>query len=181
MCLGININIRGVYISSSEIRKVLTNISKESGGAALINWIRPCENHFFWSATSTLSGNGNVIYAKFKSFLSHVINKHDNLDEPLYNKCNHGEIKHRTWLDKGEFYFNAMGSGIEWHEKSWGNGGKSPPSPPSPLHVFPVSLSIIDQFAKFYTHSTHCGSVEESITVLTLALIHRHCMLMLFL
>lgn len=179
MCLGININIRGVYISSSEIRKVLTNISKESGGAALINWIRPCENHFFWSATSTLSGNGNVIYAKFKSFLSHVINKHDNLDEPLYNKCNHGEIKHRTWLDKGEFYFNAMGSGIEWHEKSW-ERGKIPPIPP-PLHVFPVSLSIIDQFAKFYTHSTPCGSVEESITVLTLALIHRHCMLILFL
>ena len=62
---------------------------------------------FFWSATSTLSGNGNVIYAKLKSFLSLVINKHDNLDEPLYNKCNHGEIKHRTWLDKGEFNFKV--------------------------------------------------------------------------
>lgn len=141
MCLGININIRGVYISSSEIRKVLTNISKESGGAALINWIRPCENHFFWSATSTLSGNGNVIYAKFKSFLSHVINKHDNLDEPLYNKCNHGEIKHRTWLDKGEFNFNAMGSGIEWHEKSW-ERGKIPPSPPPP-HMYFQFLSVL--------------------------------------
>ena len=114
MCLGIDINIWCVYILSLEIRKVLTNISKESGGAALINWIRPCENHFFWSATSTLSGNGNVIYAKFKSFLSHVINKHDNLDEPLYNKCNHGEIKHRTWLDKGECKFNTTGSGNEW-------------------------------------------------------------------
>lgn len=160
MCLGININIRGVYISSSEIRKVLTNISKESGGAALINWIRPCENHFFWSATSTLSGNGNVIYAKFKSFLSHVINKHDNLDEPLYNKCNHGEIKHRTWLDKGEFYFNAMGSGIEWHEKSW-ERGKIPPSPPSPymyfqflsvllinLPNFTLILHLVDQWKK---------------------------------
>ena len=55
MCLGININIRGVYISSSEIRKVLTNISKESGGAALINWIRPCENHFFFGAPHQLN------------------------------------------------------------------------------------------------------------------------------
>lgn len=88
---------------SSEIHKVLTSISKESGCSALTSWIRPCENHFFWSATSTLSGNGNVIYAKFKSFLSHVINKHDNLDDPLYNKCNHGEIKDRTWLDKGKY------------------------------------------------------------------------------
>lgn len=52
-----------------------------------------------------MSGNGNVIFAKFKSFLSHVINKHDNLDEPLYDRSNHGEIKHRTWLDKGEYTF----------------------------------------------------------------------------
>lgn len=90
-----------VFFLSLEIHKVLTSISKERGCAALINWIRPCENHFFWSATCTLSGNGNVIYAKFKSFLSHVINKHDNLDDPLYDRCNHGEIKDRTWLEKG--------------------------------------------------------------------------------
>jgi len=96
----------------------LTNISKESGGEALIIWIRPRENHFFWSAISTLSGNGNVIYAKFKSFLSHVINKHDNLDDPLYNKCNHGEINHRTWLDKGELKITTMGSGIGWELSS---------------------------------------------------------------
>lgn len=88
--------------SSSEIHKVLTSVTKESGCTALINWIRPCENHFFWSSTSTLSGNGNVIYAKFKSFLSHVINKHENLDDPLYNRCNHGEIRDRTWLDKSK-------------------------------------------------------------------------------
>ena len=87
---------------SVEIRKVLTKISKESGCSALVEWIRPCENHFFWSATSTLSGNGSVIYAKFKSFLSHVINKHDNLDEPLFNKCFHGEIQQRQWLLKGQ-------------------------------------------------------------------------------
>ena len=31
-----------------------------------------------------------------------MINKHDNLDDPLYNRCNHGEIKDRTWLDKGK-------------------------------------------------------------------------------
>ena len=59
-----------------------------------------------------------MIYAKFKSFLSHVINKHDNLDEPLYNKCNYGEIQLGTWLDKGKFKFNAMSSGIEWERSS---------------------------------------------------------------
>jgi len=72
MRLGININI-----DESTQRLVLTNISKLSGGAALINWIRPCENQFFVY----------VIYSKFKSFSSHVISKHDNLDEPLCSKC----------------------------------------------------------------------------------------------
>lgn len=102
-----NYNYCRQYFIHRLIRKVLTKISKESGGTALINWIRPCENHFLWSAMSTLSGNGNVIYAKFKFFLSHVINKHENLDEPLYARCNHGEIKHKIWLDKGECKFNT--------------------------------------------------------------------------
>ena len=89
------------------------------------------------------------------SLLSHVINKHDNLDEPLYNKCNHGEIKHRTWLDKGEFKFNTMGSGIEWElrrpRKSWARGKN--------LQSSSVYLVL------FESHS-HCGSVEKSMTIL---------------
>ena len=32
-------------------------------------------------------------YEGFKrSFLSHVVDKHDELDDPLYNKCSHGEL-----------------------------------------------------------------------------------------
>lgn len=84
-----------------EIGKVLTKLSKEKGNETLSQWIRPCENHFVWSATSTFSGNGKLIWAKFISFLSHVINKHDDLDEPLFNKCAHGEIAPREWLKKG--------------------------------------------------------------------------------
>lgn len=54
-----------------------------------------------WSATSTPSGNGEIISAKFKSFLSHVIDKHVNLDEPLFNMCAHQEIQEREWIVPG--------------------------------------------------------------------------------
>ena len=66
-------------------------------------WIKPCEKHLHWSATSTFSGNGSVICAKFKSFLSHVVNKHTGLDDALFNKCAHGVIEPRKWLKVGMF------------------------------------------------------------------------------
>ncbi|XP_078363789.1 uncharacterized protein LOC144648008 [Oculina patagonica] len=127
-----------------KIHKVLTSISKERGCAALVNWIRPCENHYFWSATSTLSGNGNVIYAKFKSFLSHVINKHDHLDDPLYNKCNHGEIKDRTWLDKDSPVYEKMCSALNNAFLVSGIKQSSPEAQTSCLEGF---HSTLNQFA----------------------------------
>lgn len=84
-----------------EIYKVLISISKESGCVFLINWIRFCVNYFFWSVIFILFGNGNVIYVKFKFFLSYVINKYDNLDGLFYDRCNYGEIKDRIWFEKG--------------------------------------------------------------------------------
>ena len=50
------------------------------------------------------TGNGDVIWAKFSSFFSHVINKHKNLANPLFNKCAHAdEIPQRKWLDEGVY------------------------------------------------------------------------------
>ncbi|KAK3749112.1 hypothetical protein QZH41_019408 [Actinostola sp. cb2023] len=68
-------------IKKKEIRKVLTAISKEKECEDLKVWIKPCENHLYWSAMSTYDGNGQVIWAKFKSFLSHITDKHDDLDD----------------------------------------------------------------------------------------------------
>ena len=84
-----------------EIRKVLSKLSKEKGCEVLADWIKPCENHLFWSASTTFSGDGRVIWAKFKTFMSHIINKHSSLDDPLFNKCGHGEIHPRRWLQAG--------------------------------------------------------------------------------
>ncbi|KAK3747395.1 hypothetical protein QZH41_012090, partial [Actinostola sp. cb2023] len=66
---------------------------------ALKEWIYPCLNHLHWSATTTLCGTGRIILAKFHSFLGHIVNKHENLDDPLFNRCSHGNsIKQRKWL-----------------------------------------------------------------------------------
>ena len=92
-----------------EITKVLTKIGKVSGCETVNEWIKPCTNHLYWSARTTHSGNGEVISAKFYSFLSHVVNKHKDLDNPLFNKCAHDEtIQQRKWLDKGMYYFSLV-------------------------------------------------------------------------
>ena len=71
------------YFDFIEIRKVLTKIAKEKGNESISDWIKPCKNHLYWSATSTHDGNGVVIWAKFKAFLSHIVNKHKDLDDPV--------------------------------------------------------------------------------------------------
>ena len=86
----------------AEIRKVLSKIGKEKECEAVNEWIKPCENHLHWSATSTFNGNGLVIWAKFKSFLRHIVNQHSNHSDPLFNKCAHGsDIPARKWLTIG--------------------------------------------------------------------------------
>jgi len=83
----------------------LTKISKEKDCEALADWVVPCQNHFMWSATSTHSGDGEVIWAKFRSFLFHIVNKHKDLPNPRFDKCYHDEnIPHRRWLEEGLFY-----------------------------------------------------------------------------
>lgn len=81
---------------------MLTKIAKVSGCEAISEWIKPCTNHLYWSAKTTHDGNGEVIWAKFSSFLSHVVDKHENLENPVFNKCGHKDIiQPRKWLDKG--------------------------------------------------------------------------------
>lgn len=83
----------------TEIQKELNKISKLKGCEDLAGWIKPCINHLYWSALSTYDGNGRVIVAKFKSFLSHMTNKHDNLEDPVFNKCAHDEnITYKQWF-----------------------------------------------------------------------------------
>lgn len=78
---------------------MLSKIAKESDCEEIQPWIRPCQNHLSWSATSTSSGDGRVIWAKFVSFLSHIVDKHENLGDHVFDRCAHGDIEHREWLN----------------------------------------------------------------------------------
>lgn len=86
------------------IRKSLTKFSKESGCEIIKEWIQPCLNHLHWSAISTTCGTGRIIWSKFNSFKSHIVNKHENLDDPLFDKCAHNpNIQPRKWLLPGKY------------------------------------------------------------------------------
>lgn len=102
-------------IFALEIRKVLSKLSKEKCCESIAEWIRPCENHLYWSATTTFSGNGMVIWAKFRSFMNHIVNKHSNLSDALFNKCYHDAIKPRKWLKVGMYCCI-----IHWLVQAWG-------------------------------------------------------------
>ena len=82
---------------------MLSKLAKETGCEDLAGWIKACENHLYWSATSTHFGNGRNIWGKFKSFLSHILNKHTELNDPLFNKCAHGDLTPKKWLLNGMF------------------------------------------------------------------------------
>ncbi|KAM7429650.1 hypothetical protein ABFA07_019533 [Porites harrisoni] len=60
-----------IWHLKKKIRKVLSKLSKEKGCEILAEWIKPCENHLYWSATTTFSGHGKVIWAKFDFLKSH--------------------------------------------------------------------------------------------------------------
>ena len=57
-----------------------------------------CHIHF--------SGDGRVILAKSLSFLDHIVDKHENSESPIFNKCAHEEIEPREWLDERKLYVN---------------------------------------------------------------------------
>lgn len=89
---------------TAEVSKVLNKIAKEKDCEELLTWAKPCVNHLYWSATSTLDGNGQVIWAKFESFFGHIANIHSNLPNPVFSECAHEEdIEERTWINKGMY------------------------------------------------------------------------------
>ena len=52
-------------------------------------------------------GQGKVILAKFESFLCHIINKHKNIPNKIFNKCHHEDLStatSRVWLTEGKAY-----------------------------------------------------------------------------
>ncbi|XP_068747225.1 uncharacterized protein [Montipora capricornis] len=127
-----------------KITKLLNKLTKEKGNEELQPWVKPCERHLYWSATSTLDGNGKVIWAKFKSFLSHIINRHTNLDDPLFNKCAHGDIPDRKWIDPEHTVYDKVKKALTSDSLKKGIIQASPSAQTDCLEGF---HSVLNQFA----------------------------------
>eukprot|EP00795_Rhopilema_esculentum_P016071 gene16071-7421_t len=85
-----------------KFQKFCQKAAKEKDMEIIGEWIRPIENHLFRSALTTSYGDGRLIWAKFKSILCHITNKHTGFNDPIFNKCAHdGNISERKWLKPG--------------------------------------------------------------------------------
>ena len=81
----------------------LLKASKEKGCEVISSWIRGIRKHLYWWATSSKSGFGSLISAKWHSFLRHVENKHKTHPDSLYTVCNHGDLERHKWTKVGNF------------------------------------------------------------------------------
>ncbi|XP_029210526.2 uncharacterized protein LOC114974462 [Acropora millepora] len=128
----------------SKIKKLISKLAKEKDNEQLKDWIRPCTNHIHWSATTTPSGNGKIIWANFKLLLSHIVNKHSDLDDPLFNKCAHGDITDRTWLQTDDKAYERLCKVLTTNSLRKGIQQASPIDQTDRLEGF---HSVVNQFA----------------------------------
>ena len=86
---------------AKSLHKKLTKLSKIRGCEIIGEWARACINHFHWCVSTTKSGQENVIWEKFKSYLTHITGVHEDPSNKIFNKCAHGEIEQpRNWFSK---------------------------------------------------------------------------------
>ena len=84
------------------ITKTITKKGKQKGNEILFEWIKGIRNHLYWCAMSTKDGFGELILAKWKSFINHVANKHTNHEDSLFKKCAHEPLtERRQWIKIG--------------------------------------------------------------------------------
>ena len=80
----------------------MVKAGKEKGYETINRWRKACVRHYYWSVTSSEQHMGEVKYAKFETFLYHIVNEHNNLPNKIFNKCAHSPITEpRVWLTKG--------------------------------------------------------------------------------
>ena len=75
-----------------EIQKTRINLAKDKELEVIGRWRKACLRHFYWAATSTHSGIGEVEWAQFESFFSHVTNVHKGLPNKIFNKCAYSDV-----------------------------------------------------------------------------------------
>jgi solute carrier family 8 (sodium/calcium exchanger) len=90
------------HVAKGLVKKMIS-ASKEKGCGRIKEWTKGMKNHLYWCSTSTVEDFQEMILAKWKSFMGHVANKHDNHADPLFPKCLHEEnIPKRKWIKIGK-------------------------------------------------------------------------------
>ncbi|XP_015749236.1 PREDICTED: uncharacterized protein LOC107329014 isoform X2 [Acropora digitifera] len=93
------------------ISKAMIKLGKEKGWEKIADWVKGTRNHLYWCVTSSTQGFGELVTAKWKSFMQHVADKHDNHPSPLFKKCAHDEeIKNRRWIRIGTKVYDKLNS-----------------------------------------------------------------------
>lgn len=91
-----------IWHIARSIGKGMLKFAKEKGCEKIGDWVKGVRNHLYWCATSTKQGFQEMIVAKWRSFMQHVSNMHENHSSPLFPKCAHGEeIESRRWIKIG--------------------------------------------------------------------------------
>lgn len=88
---------------------------KENGCEWISDWLKGAQNHLYMCATCTRQGLGELTMAKWKSFMRHVANKHE--DHPsLFKQCAHEkEIESRRWIKincEMWYFFHCLCTGL---------------------------------------------------------------------
>ncbi|KAK2552479.1 hypothetical protein P5673_026573 [Acropora cervicornis] len=97
-------------LEAKAVTKKLLQASNETGCEVIKFWIKGVRRHLYWCATSTMGGFGDLIVAKWKSFLRHVSNLHKDHPDPLYKECNHDDLEPRRWIRKGTAAHDKLSS-----------------------------------------------------------------------
>lgn len=98
------LHLYDIWHVCKSIQRDILKASKEKGCEILKDWSKAIKNHLYWCATSTMQGFGDLVVAKWTSIVRHVSNKHGNHPNPLYKKCEHGDLEPRDWIDTSEKY-----------------------------------------------------------------------------
>jgi len=81
--------------------KTMLHLGKGNCCEKIADWVNKVCNHLYWCATSTKEGFQEMMTAKWKSFMEHVANKHDNHPSSLFKKCANEDIDNQWYIRIG--------------------------------------------------------------------------------
>ncbi|KAK3722374.1 hypothetical protein QZH41_013690, partial [Actinostola sp. cb2023] len=146
---------------AKKIKKLLLKLSKERGCELIGRWRNACVRHFYWAITSTHSLLSEVKLAKFQTFLYHILNKHQDLPNRLFNACRHGEITvPKVWMTKKSEAYEKMYDTLTNPRLSQGIKQASSNAQTSCLESY---HSVINQFAPKMLAFSYLGMLSRTI------------------